>query len=507
VNGLDEGVYGVQISANGYVGQPYGQRAPNGPGTAVTVRGGQATKDINVALVPAANISGRVRDTSEQPLVNVPIQLLRYSYDSFGQRMYTPVAQTQTDDRGEYRMYWVTPGRYYVLAGSPSASEGVTSLPNVDGANGSDTPSVKGYAFYPGFTDITSALPIELQPAADLRAIDIPVRTAPRTFSIRGKLIDSGTGQAPPQAAVSVASQGLGLSSGGRGTGPQLVVIANPNYKGSDGTFEIPDLLPGTYSLRATVGMPAPGLNRNPYVASGMMQVIVTASDVNGITLRVHPGASILGRLRVDGELPPPVVITRAAIRIFPVGTSQAAVASSPAAQIDPIGVAADGSFRVDHVPPGEYLVEVVGLPPALGYLKEARLDAVDILNTPLRISDSSGKQLDLVFRLGVGRVNGTVTDARLQPVPGARVVIVPDRGRFRSYLYRTAFAGQNGQFTFPPLAPGDYKVFAWEELEDNAWFDPEVIARSEQRAHAVRVTEASVASIDVKVIPAEGDR
>jgi protocatechuate 3,4-dioxygenase beta subunit len=500
VTGLDEGVYGVQVSANGYVGQRYGEITPNSRASGVTVTRGQVTKDINVALMPAASISGRVRDTSEQPLINVPVQLLRYAYNPFGQRRYMPVAKTQTDDRGEYRMYWVTPGRYHVLAGSPSASDGPVPLASADGANGSDTPSEIGYAFYPGSTDLGNALPIELQPAADLRSIDIAVRTAPRTFSIRGKLIDSGTGQAPTTARVFVAPQSPELASG-QGNGPQLMSL-NQNYKGTDGTFEIRNLLPGTYSLLALATVPGP----NPYRASGMMPVTIAAGDVNGITLPVSPGASILGRLRIDGELPPEVTITRAAVRMVPATIGQVANLN-PAAEIDPLSVAADGSFRVDQVPPGDYLIEVVGLPPNLGYLKESRLDAVDILDTPLRVSNSSNKQLELVFRVGVGRVNGTVTDSRSQPVPGARVVIVPDRGRFRAYLYRAAITGQTGQFTFPPLAPGDYKVFAWEGLEDYAWFDPDLLARSEQRAHTVRVSESSTASIEVKIIPSEGSR
>src|SRR5262245_58871910 len=114
---LEEGIYTLQVQANGYVVRYYGQRSAVGQGTPITLSANQAIRDANVELTPAATISGHVHDIADQPLINVPMQLLRYSYDYTGQRSYQSVATTQTDDRGQYRMYWVTPGRYYLLAG------------------------------------------------------------------------------------------------------------------------------------------------------------------------------------------------------------------------------------------------------------------------------------------------------------------------------------------------------------------------------------------------------
>jgi hypothetical protein len=31
-----------------------------------------------------------------------------------------------------------------------------------------------------------------------------------------------------------------------------------------------------------------------------------------------------------------------------------------------------------------------------------------------------------------------------------------------------------SGRFAFPTLPPGDYKIYAWESIEDNGWFDPD---------------------------------
>ena len=83
----------------------------------------------------------------------------------------------------------------------------------------------------------------------------------------------------------------------------------------------------------------------------------------------------------------------------------------------------------------------------------------------------------------------------------------VPDRLRFRSDLYRSSPLDASGKFSFGPLPPGDYKIFAWESVEDNGWFDPDLLARSEGRAHSVHVTDLSSETISMQIIPAESLR
>ncbi len=300
--GLEEGTYILQVAANGYVIQPYGQRFPNGPGTPIPLTSGQAIRDIQINLMPAANISGRVRDTSDQSLINVPVQLLRYSYNSTGQRTYQSVGTTQTNDRGEYRMYWVTPGRYYLVAGrSTTGASPLTEMmmASVGGLrpNGNAVPPVSGYVFYPGVTEIANARVIDLQPGADLQAVDLVLANKPRTYSIRGKLIDSRTGQPPPRATVFVATQTPGLS--GNGANELLGPNGPPsrNYNATSGTFEIRELLPGTYNVIATVQDAAIAGRGGPVgISSGMMPTSISSSDVDGLVLSVVPaGASRAG--------------------------------------------------------------------------------------------------------------------------------------------------------------------------------------------------------------------
>ena len=85
--------------------------------------------------------------------------------------------------------------------------------------------------------------------------------------------------------------------------------------------------------------------------------------------------------------------------------------------------------------------------------------------------------------------------------------MLVPDRARYRTDLYRTANTDPNGRFTFASVSPGDYKVYSWESIDDYAWFDPDILSRSGDRGRVVHVTETSSESVDVRIIPAEALR
>jgi hypothetical protein len=400
----------------------------------------------------------------------------------------------------------VTPGRYYLRAGSYSNGGSPRFFPSFGGrgfgAHASDVPSVDGYAFYPAGTTIEDARLIELQPGGDLRAVDIAVTTRSRLFSIRGTLVDPGTGKAPLAANVFAEPQRVGM-----GPVTSLTNSLSPAYNPATGTFEIRNLLPGTYSVFAMLQVARPD-PREPQANAAMATatVTVTDSDVAGVALAPVPGATIGGHLRFEGDVSPaflgnPIVdrgvIGEPMVFITSIAGNGGFQRDQSAGPID-----AAGNFRVVGLVPGDYRVELVNFPNGVGFLKEARLDGADVLSAPLRISGSAEKQLDLVFRAGGGRIIGAVTDVRSQPVSGAIVVLVPDRARFRNDLYRIASSGQNGGFRFPVLAPGDYRVFSWESIEANAWLDPEFLARFESRGTRVHVTESSDETINVQIIP-----
>jgi hypothetical protein len=69
-----------------------------------------------------------------------------------------------------------------------------------------------------------------------------------------------------------------------------------------------------------------------------------------------------------------------------------------------------------------------------------------------------------------------------------------------RTHWYRVAHADQSGRFALPDIPPGAYKLFAWQDIEDGAWMDPEVLQPAEERGIPLNVEAGR--SLSVTVVP-----
>jgi hypothetical protein len=353
---------------------------------------------------------------------------------------------------------------------------------------------------------------------ADLDSVNLTLSPRPPTHRIRGRIIDSRTGQPPAKARVVASSQNPGITSN-LALDLMALQLTTNNYNSEKGTFEIRDLLPGAYFVRALVQDPAPavatgrGAVQQSTTSSGLAAVVVGDSDVEGAVVTVVPAGPLAGRIRVDGQQQS-VTPDRVRLQLTSrnVGTPSLASANLGRSFVNATP-AADFTFRFNDVPVGDYRVTAQGQAVAAAgarpgsnviYIKEARFDGTDVLNGPLRISGTASGTLDILIGVGGGQITGTLTDRRSQPVPVTQVVLVPDRSRDRAELYRTANTDENGRFNFIGITPGDYKVFSWDGLEPFGWFDPDVMAQSEAKGISVHVADSSSEMIDVKLITRE---
>ena len=113
---MEHGTYTLQCIRNGYVRASYGQKGPNQPPVSLTVRPGQELKDLDFHLIRGGVISGRVLDADGEPLSGVQVQVLARQYMR-GQVRMMPRGGSSSDDRGEYRIFDLPPGRYFVSSG------------------------------------------------------------------------------------------------------------------------------------------------------------------------------------------------------------------------------------------------------------------------------------------------------------------------------------------------------------------------------------------------------
>jgi hypothetical protein len=472
---LEAGSYRLTVSGSGYVRQEYGQRVFPGQGTLLTLTAGQVMKDIVMKLTLTGNVSGRLRDMSGEPAVGVPVQLLKASYSPQGQKIFQSAGSTRTNDRGEYRLYWVTPGRYFLAAGStPGPSGGGPFAVGGPAVSPNDPNDNYLFSYFPGVTDIAAANSIDVTSGNEAAADFLVARQ--QSYQIRGRVVDATTNQPPASISVTLSYSSI---TGGGGT-----FTMNAPYTPATGAFEIRDVVPGAYTLQV-------GSQGN--VARVPLNVM---NNIDGLAVVLSGTFSVAGRITIDGQLD-----STGVERARPQLRAASGVAQSPGTT----AIAADGTFRFDNVAAGEYRV---GIAPAPGspdyYIKDARFDRDEALNLPLFLSDSTqGASLQIVISANVGQIEGVVSDEKLKPMPGVQAVLIPDKYRDRTELYKATTTDQTGHFTMRAIAPGDYKLFAWEALESFAYFDPDLIKQVEAQGKVVHVPESSKLQVDVRVIPA----
>lgn len=499
---VEPGRYRLTVFRNGYVRREYGQRGPNTPGTILAVEPGQRLRDILFRLLPAAVIAGRVDDEDGEALALVRVQAMQYRSIE-GRRQLFPAGQTTTNDHGEYRIFGLAPGRYYVSA---TYSPGLSSVFVFGGVIQAEGPGRaggdEGYAptYYPGTNEPARAIAIELPAGAEVTGIDFTLLPT-RTVRVRGRVFNAVTGRPGRGSFVRMLERDR-LAAGFIFPG-----LSSP-VEDPEGKFEISGVTPGSYTLMATWSD-----EDKQYFAR--LPVEVGGANVEGLELVIRPGVDVGGSVRVEGQLSPGAV-----------GESQIAGATpgGSATQLDltelRVGVwpreefgfggnsgrvRKDASFVVQNVADGVYRVSIWQLTGDY-YLKAARLGGEDVLEQDLTISGPPPGSLELVVSPAGGRIDGVVLNAQQLPFSSAQLVLVPEpRRRPRSEWFKTTATDQYGRFTLRGISPGEYKLFAWEEMEPGAYQDPEFLKLYEGRGTAVRVEEGSRLRVELKLIPGEG--
>ena len=478
------GPFKLLAERNGYVPQSYGQRSPDGGGTVLQLSAGASLKGITFRMIQGAVVSGRVRDAQGERAAGLHVALLRTTFDESGKRILTIAREAHTDDRGEYRVYWITPGRYYVRVTRPPNGSGDNLLKIV-------TDRVIQPVYYPRSPDPAGAIAVELQAGSELNTIDL-VLLDPSGHRVRGRVVDSATGKPPKSVDVGLApfQSAFALSD------PDT--FNKSEYDPSTGLFEIQNVIPGAYSLVATTfgnfdaPLPADTIAMFLGGSAAHTHLDMPSSDVDGIVLTLSRGITIPVRVGVETTGNSPVSLDGIGAMLMP-ETSNALVRGST--RFD-----AQGSARIQDVLPGAYRASVDMESSTSLYVKQIRYGRTDALHEGIQVRADSTDVLNITLSMKGGEIEGTVTDGLNQsPLAGSAVVLVPDQRELR-HLYRRAETDYNGRFVFRALAPGDYKVLSWEGLEPNGYYDAELLSQQISQARPVQIRELEVKTVDLRV-------
>ena len=466
------GRYMLSADKPGYVRQQYGSRAVEmGPGTPLTVEAGQKITNLNFRLQPQAVITGKVVDDEGEPVPHVMVNVLRYMPMS---RQPLPTMAMPTNELGEFRLANIAPGRYILRAEPRHGMAGFPAgAPAAADANGEGT---LGYVttYYPGVTDLTSATTLAVTAGQQLAGADIRLRKD-RVFQVMGKVQGVSAGNHMQVTLQPQAARGT-LRAYGPGAGG----MAKP-----DGTFTIPNVLPGSYE--ATVMTFEMG--GRPQVI-GRTPVTVTNRNVADIVIQAEAPLDLVGRVNMEdagaGKLSGQVMIQP--VQPIPVF-------------VPPSRINEDGSFKFSGVAREKFYVHVGGLPPE-AFIKSVRAGDVDVTSQGLDLTASTNAPpVEIRVSSKGATVEGSVQDAD-KPATGAVVMMLPhplDPAHF-AMMRKTGNTDQNGRFSISGIAPGEYRIYAWDTFVPVNFSDAEQLKEFDEFAVTVKVKEEGREQVALKL-------
>jgi Carboxypeptidase regulatory-like domain len=507
---LPPGQYNLTAGKNTYMSAEYGARRPGGSGSAIALAAGQRVTDLVFSLSRYGEISGTIFDQDGQPAVGISVEALRYTMRT-GRRTLSSVygRPSFTDDRGVYRLGGLTPGEYYVATG-PSPEGGWTGgdrgVPDVQRLSASDIdrvmqllsrpgaepPSVtfaeprQVYApvYYPGFTDFSSAQRIAIALGEERRGVDLRLQLVPAA-PIEGTVLrfDGQPATGVQVVATSITeAQSMDLFSPGA-VGPAAV--------DAQGHFSYPAVAPGRYFISARTTAPSGGA---PLFATAEVSV---SGEPQSVSLTLQPGATISGKVQFDGQsLQPPANLSTIRVSLSNLSST---VSLSPS----PATVAADGTFRMTGVPPGQYKVGATApVNPAGWAARSAMRDSVDLLDLPMTVQGDV-ENITLTFTDRPTELSGTLQTPVGTPTADCFIIVfASDKSFWTPSTRRNAMARPTsaGRYVIRNLPPGEYFVAAVTDVEQGDWFDIAFLERLVPAATRITLSEAEKRQLDLRI-------
>jgi len=273
-----------------------------GPRTEIAVSDGQTVEGVELPLVRAGGIVGRLVDDMGQPVGGVSLQAQKVGEQS-GMGSF---ASLMSDELGRFRLFHMSSGSYYLVA-------------RPQGAIDYGGPTTAGFleTFYPGVSARGEATRVEVRAGEDTEVGDLRLMRG-RMIRVRGVVVDSQGRPAPGNRTMVTLSRDSGAT--GRGIDAQ-------------GRFEMEPEPPGRYRLSATLRSEAGQFEE--FVAQSLtltdadVDVVLATRRAITLTGRIVPDESVTATLpsslivrarsgTPSAEMPMDAPVTSAQTFIFP---------------------------------------------------------------------------------------------------------------------------------------------------------------------------------------------
>jgi hypothetical protein len=488
ITGLPAGRYNVDASKRGWVTVPYGSKGPGRPGTTLALSDGQRAT-VSITLPRAAVITGTVLDDTGPASSPVSIRVMRY-VNVGGERRLVSSGSVASgpDERGQYRIYGLAPGDYYVVAaplGGPfraNADLHLTSDVDVDQAaqavsDGRSAPMADvrqrsvtiAPVYYPGVFSAAQAAQISLHAGEERTGVDFVV---PYVASVHVDGSVTGLDGAPAKGATITL---VNNDSNATSLGFDAVRTTRTDAKGR---FSFAAVTPGVYvlSTRTATGW-------------ALNDVDVQGDDIQGLSVALQESFTVSGTVRFEGTANAPL-LSNVRINLMPQVSGNGVVVSSGLS----VAAEADGRFTVKGVSPGRYRLNAfIPGPRAAWAMRSANLAGEDALDAYVDVRQGVTDGA-IVFTDQLAELNG-------HAAPDSTIIIFSTNQAHwypQSRRVLTTRAAGDGSYTVRNLPPGEYFLAGVDDVEQGQWSDPAYLQGLAPSAAKITIAEGEKKTLDL---------
>jgi protocatechuate 3,4-dioxygenase beta subunit len=314
---LPAGRFTLTASKSGYVSMQFGQTRPFESGKPVDLADAQVMDKTDFALPRGSVLAGRVSDEFGEPVAEAEVTAMRMQFTN-GKRRLTPSGRTGvTNDLGQFRIYGLPPGEYYVSATLRNMNN-VMMIDMLGGPGGGPQGAnqTSGYAatYYPGTASPADAQRVAVAVGQELASVDIQLQPV-KLAKITGTAVGS---DGKPMSGAMVMLMPTMRDS-------MQFMPGGTSRTNKDGQFTINGVAPGEYTLQvqsmggiiqaagAAMSFTFRAVDRSADGEQPVQQerefatasVNVAGEDINGMVLVGTRGATAVGTLTFDGGAKP----------------------------------------------------------------------------------------------------------------------------------------------------------------------------------------------------------
>jgi protocatechuate 3,4-dioxygenase beta subunit len=469
---LPPGDYQIGVSHNGYAQFTWVQserniKRPLRDDRLISLQTGQKIEDLALRLHPAGIIAGQVTDEDHDPVTRLEVWVLAVDYVRGGHRKIDLAGKAVTDDLGDFRVADLPPGPYYVRAGGLTVGE-MDAVALKQGPAGGlqyrDT-------YYPGTTSIDDAQALQVSGDGTSEVqFTVPWQ---RTYSISGKVLLGSTSAKLVEQVEWKERDEEGFVFSASGDTAEV---------SPDGSFKIPHMPPGYYTLSAVALRPG---REN---VSGYASVHIVDSDA-------HADVEIGQGIEVRGKVEGPQGVSLAGKEITLETFGPGFYLLHPGT-IDPTG-----RFEIKNTPPGEFTFATRGWGKDDSiYVNNAVCNGRDYSSSTFTLTLDTRLECIVTLANDTSAIRGKMADGD-KPVTKMVAVLIPESRELRhNQRYTlTSKTDDSGAYSISGVIPGDYLLFAVPPSKNHEYFALD-FAEQHGGGEQVRVKPRTTQVVDLKI-------